>query len=117
MEVPKSVHPFTYHQARWSEALKNLSSAHEQARNAAVGHIHEQIVSAAQGAGMDPNHVGTFWYKDRPHISVLPGTKTEELEYGNLDRAPQATIRNAARRADRQAAKIYHSTLWRGIGL
>lgn len=114
--MTKPVHPFTHHQARWSNALKNLSSAHESAKNAAVGHIHQRVTIAAERADMDSNDVGTFWYHERPHISIQPG-KTADLEYGTLDQAPRATIRNAARRADREAVKIYHNNLWRGIGL
>jgi hypothetical protein len=116
--VPKPVHPFTSHQARWTRAVTNLSMAHEQAKNEAVGHVHEHVTAAAKKApGMDPDHVGAYWYQGRPYIQVQPGTKTEELEYGNQEKAPQATIRNAARRADKDAVKIYHTTLWRGLGI
>ena len=109
--------PFANHRARWSEAVKNLPSAHDVAKNEAVGHIRDHVVSAAEGAGMDPNHVGVFWYQGRPHLSVERGTETEALEYGDLDRAPQATLRNAARNADKTAARVYHNTFVRELGL
>ena len=108
--------PFANHHVRWSKAIDNLSSAHEQAKNEAVGHIHQRITAAAEDSpGMDPEHVGTFWYKGRPHISVQGDTA--DLEYGTLSQAPRATIRNAARRADRDAVKIYHSTFRNGLGI
>ena len=59
--MTKPVSPFMHHHAKWNEALSNLSSAHEAGKNATVGHVHQQIVSAADASpGMDPEHVGGF---------------------------------------------------------
>ena len=116
--MPKPVHPFTYHQARWSKALENLSSAHETAKNAAVGHIHQKVAAAADASpGMDSQHVGAFWHRDQPHIAIQQGTPTAELEYGTLTNAPRATIRNAAHRAGKDAVRIYRNTVWDGLDL
>lgn len=116
--MTKAVHPFTQHLARWKEAQKRLPQAHEQAKSEAVGHIHRAVISAAhRSPGMDPDDVGTIWYKQQPHIAVRGGTNTEALEYGTLTEAPRATIRNAARRADKEAVRVYHSTLWKGMGV
>jgi hypothetical protein len=115
--VTKPVHPFTQHHARFSRAVANLPTAHDQAKEAAVGHIHAHVTDAAKRAGMDTDDVGTFWYQDRPHVSVRPGTKAEKLEYGTLNQAPNATVRNAARSANQSAVKMYHTTMRRGLGI
>ncbi len=115
--MPGAVHPFTHHLARWKEARKNILPAHEQAKNEAIGHIHGAVVSAAKNSpGMDPNHVGAYWYRGKPHISVEQGTETERLEYGDLTSAPRATIRNAARRSEKTAVTVYRQHLKKGLG-
>ena len=115
--MTKPVHPFTQHHARFTRAVANLSNAHEQAKNAAVGHVGSHVHQAAKRAGMSTDDVGTFWYQGRPQVSVRSGTKAEELEYGTLSQAPNATVRNAARSVDKQAAHIYHSTMRKSLGI
>lgn len=115
--MPKMAHPFTHHLARWKEAQKRLPAAHEQAKDEAVGHIHRAVVAAAQKApGMDPKHVGAYWYRGNAHVVIEPGSETERLEYGDLDNAPQATIRNTANRALHPAGAIYRQTLKKELG-
>lgn len=115
--MTKPVHPFTQHRARFNRAVANLPTAHDQAKDAAVSHVAAHVTHAAQRAGMDSDDVGTFWYQDRPRISVRPGSQAEKLEYGTMANAPQATVRNAARTANHDAVRIYHSTLRKGLGI
>ena len=115
--MTKPVHPFTQHHARFNRAVANLSSAHDQAKDAAVSHVGSHVYHAAERAGMSRDDVGTFWYQDRPQVSVRAGTKAEKLEYGDLTRAPNATVRNAARTANKDAERIYHSTMRKGMGI
>lgn len=115
--MTKPVHPFTQHHARFTRAVANLSSAHDQAKDAAVAHIGEHVTQAAKRAGMDPDDVGVFWHQDRPRTSVRPGSKAEQLEYGDLTRAPNATVRNAARSANQDAVRLYHKTMRKGLGI
>ena len=115
--MTKPVHPFTQHHARFSRAVANLSNAHDQAKDAAVDHVGNHVTQAAKRAGMDPDDVGTFWYKDRPQVSVRPGTKAEKLEYGDMSSAPQSTVRNAARSANQEALRVYHKTMRKGLGI
>ena len=115
--MTKPVHPFTQHHARFSRALVNLPTAHDQAKEAAVAHVGTHVHHAAKRAGMDTDDVGTFWFKDRPYISVRHGSDAERKEYGDLKTAPQATVRNAARSANHDAVNVYHRTLRKGLGI
>jgi len=115
--VTKPVHPFTQHHARFTRALANLPNAHDQAKEAAVAHVGSHVFHVAERAGMSIDDVGTYWYQDRPQVSVRPGSDAERLEYGDQTIAPRATVRNAARSISRDAARTYHSTLRKGLGI
>jgi hypothetical protein len=115
--VTKPVHPFKQHHARFSRAIANLPTAHDQAKEAAVEHVSTHVATAAERAGMDPDDVGVFWYQDSPKTSVRRGSHAEKLEYGTLTNAPQSTVRNAARTSTTGAVQTYHRTMWRGLGL
>lgn len=115
--MTKPVHPFTQHHARFSRALANIPTAHDQAKEAAVAHVGTHVHQAAKRAGMDPDDVGTYWYQDHPQVSVRPGSTAERKEYGDLTVAPQATVRNAARSANNDAARLYHRTMRDGLGI
>lgn len=114
--MPNPVHPFTSHQARWTRAVNNLSSAHASAKDQAVSHIKAKVTTAAERARMSTADIGVFWHKQQPHLSIAPGP-TADREYGTLISNPEATIRNAASRADDGAAKVYHRTLRNGLGI
>lgn len=114
--MPNPVHPFTSHQARWTRAVNNLSSAHASAKDQAVRHIKGRVTTAAERAKMDPSQVGVFWHKQQPHIAIAPG-ETADREYGTLTANPEGVIRNTARRADKEAETVYHTTLRKGLGV
>jgi hypothetical protein len=115
--VTKPVHPFTQHHARFSRALAAIPTAHDQAKQAAVAHVDSHVSHAARRSGMNTDDVGTYWYQGRPQVSVRPGTEAERQEYGDQDIAPRATVRNAARSANRDAAQIFHRTIRKGLGI
>jgi hypothetical protein len=115
--VTKPVHPFTQHHARFTRAVTNLPTAHEQAKQAAIAHVGTHVHHAANRAGMETDDVGTYWYQGRPQVTVRPGSDAERQEYGDLTNAPQSTVRNAARSANRDAARLFHRTMREGLGI
>jgi len=102
------------------EARGRLGDAHYAAQDAAMEHLHGRVSQAAIDAGQDPRSIVVDRSGPKHFVGVDSSPEGDTLaahEWGTLDDAPHATLRNESRRAEKESDAIYGQHLQAGLGL
>lgn len=106
--------------AHYEEALRRLPAAHRRAQSVAISHLHEQVSSAAQSAGLDSGPLKIGWKKGHAYLGIEhspAGNRLFDAEYGTADEEPNPVLRTAAHAHHSAANALYGHHLRAGLGI
>lgn len=112
---------FAAYGARLQTAQRRLPQAHHRAATQAMGHLHRQLVQAADSAGWDPeDSIGIGWTGHQPHITIShseAGDRVFGHEFGVVNRAPNPLLRNTAQAESDKVNSVYRAHLRNELGI
>lgn len=109
----------TPRKALFENALKRLPAAHLAAQEAGVSHLHQQMTSAAEDAGINSGPLVVARHKTHLYVGIEygeAGDRLADVEFGRPESAPNPVLRTAATQAHPEASRRYQKTLRREMG-